>query len=170
MKTSTSALVLLSLVLLTPALGHARVVTITATARNGTNEVAEISIGPYEVAELVSYVSTSSQLIIFKDGGTNFFGLDAITSTPLLTIAGPATFRLNAVPDPRQVYYTSFATFRILPEAFPPDRTLMALPGTNQTSITLECSTNLVDWTATTNGIYGPMPEAKFFRIKLERK
>ena len=77
MKSKPSLTLLLTLHLFLPIVGYARVVTIAATARNGTNEIVELSIGQHEVAELLSYVSTSSQLIILKDGGTNFFGGDA---------------------------------------------------------------------------------------------
>lgn len=162
---------IIPLVLLCSSLsGYSGIITLTATARNGTNEIVELSIGQYEVAELLSYISTSSQLIISKNGGTNFYaaGGDAVASTPLLTIAGPATFRLNSVPMADRTY-TSFATFRISPEAFPPDRTIIVMPGTNQTAVTMECSTNLVNWFPATNGVYGPMPEAKFFRIQAGR-
>lgn len=63
---------------------------------------------------------------------------------------------------------SALCTVRVSPEAFPPDRAVLVAPGTNQTRVTLECSTNLLNWFTATNGIYGPLPEAKFFRIKTE--
>ena len=33
----------------------------------------------------------------------------------------------------------------------------------------MECSTNLVQWAAATNGVYASPDQAKFFRIKAER-
>ena len=151
-------------------LAHAGLVTLNTEAKNGTNGSAELSIGPYEVAELLSFPYSiniaSSYLYVVKDGVTNTYSVIWGGSAPPfdpLVVAGPATIRLSSTRS-------GLATFRISPEPFPPDRTVIALPGTNQTTVALECSTNLVDWAAATNGIYGPMPEAKFFRIKLQRQ
>jgi len=138
----------------------------------------EVSIEPYETAELISwpYVGLSPggsgpNLELIKNGVTTPLRAPSSTSpypnVPRYVIQGPATFRLSRERTPDNEGY--FASLLITPEAFPPDRTLIALPGTNQTSITLECSTNLLDWSSTTNGVYGPMPQAKFFRIKAER-
>ena len=141
--------------------------------------MAEFSIGPYETAELLAYSVggySSGGLFVIKDGITNhFIGANAGGSpaTVPLVVAGPATFRMvvrqdgNSFTDPDP---TGLCTFRVSPEPFPPDRTVIVPPGTNQTQITLECSTNLVHWFAANNGVYGPLPEAKFFRIKLERQ
>lgn len=40
--------------------------------------------------------------------------------------------------------------------------------GTNQVFVTLESSTNLVNWSTATNGVYGSPDEARFFRIHME--
>jgi len=164
------------LILLTFALtqiSHAALVTLTAQATSTNWSTNEITIGSYEAAELVSFPYSSAVfgwLNIIKDGRTNFYrplnvsGSTAAPFDPLL-FTGPATIRLIS----SNFETPSMATFRITPEAYPPDKAIIALPGTNQTSITLECSTNLLQWFPATNGLYGPMPEAKFFRIKLER-
>ena len=147
---------------------RAEFVTLTAEAIGGSNGVAELSIRPYEAVELVSSQGPYNMgLTVLKDSKSIPC---PITPQPYpVIVAGPATFRVTA--------YTNlnggnngpcFFTFRITPGAFPPDRTVIVLPGTNQTSVTLECSTNLVNWASATTGVYGPMPEAKFFRIKLQ--
>ena len=149
---------------------RAGVVTITAQATLNTNGVTELSIGSYEIAELISfpYGDFSGRLLILKDGRTLQYPAASFSpiTRPLdsLVVAGPAKIRLESFESTRPV----LCTFRISPEAFAPDRTILMPPGTNQARITLECSTNLVQWFAATNGVYGPLPEAKFFRIKLE--
>lgn len=149
---------------------RAEFVTLITEATGGSNDVAELSIGAYEAAELVSVVGPNygQELLLFKDGKRTYCPL-APQQYPVI-VAGPAMFRYTAVTNSSgQGAGPCFITFRITPEAFPPDRTVIALPGTNQTFVTLECSTNLVNWASATNGVYGPMPEAKFFRIKLQR-
>ena len=149
---------------------RAEFVTLTAAATNGVSiGVAELSIRPYEAAELVSYVGPTrgDRLQLFKDGKT--IDCPFAPQTYPVIVAGPATFRYTALTNSSgEGFGPAFLTFRITPGAFPPDRTVIVLPGTNQTSVTLECSTNLVNWASATNGVYGPMPEAKFFRIKLQ--
>lgn len=152
---------------------HATVVTMTARGTNNQIGVSELSIGSYETAELISYpphpsADANGIISVIKDGITftfdnSFHPRPSPTKDPLI-IAGPATIRLTSTSLPA---YPAICTFRVTPEPFPPDRTVIALPGTNQTTVTLECSTNLVDWAVATNGVYGPMPQAKFFRIKL---
>jgi hypothetical protein len=156
---------------------HAAMVTLTVQGGWGSATVTNdkpLQINAYEVAELVSLPYTDQAyrpfLIIEKDdmqitfervGNYNYY------TQPIwdpLVVAGPATIRL-AANGGRKV----LSTFKVTPEPFPPDRTVIALPGTNQTAVTLECSTNLVDWVSATNGVYGPMPEAKFFRIKAQK-
>jgi len=168
MKTLIIALLLVTLT----GFASAGVVTLTAQSRDGTNGVAELSIGPYELAEVISFPRSvnggyQSRLEIRKDGVSFWHFVEPLrTDAPAVdfdpvVVAGPATLRLVAGS-------IGMCTVRVSPEAFPPDRSILLAPGTNQARITLECSTNLVQWFPATNGVYGPLPEAKFFRIKLE--
>ena len=154
--------VLLTLFSLTQ-IATARVVTLIVGPA-ATNEVA---IGSFEVAELSSYSFTHAgafDVQLEKDGAVTHLYLQGLPTAPVKhVIAGPALLR---VVSHWSEY--GYCTFTITPESFPPDRTIIAMPGTNHTSITLECSTNLVQWSPATNGVYGPMPEAKFFRIKAQ--
>jgi hypothetical protein len=164
--------------LLLPLCAQAEIVTLTASGvdlgnGNYATTTNSLSIEPFEVAELISFPAHvppnggTVRLDIVKNGKT----LTILSSTsngfqqplPSIVVAGPATFSLRSANAEG-----NFATFRITPEAFPPDRTLIVPPGTNQTRVVLECSTNLVVWTTTTNGLYGPSEGAKFFRIKME--
>lgn len=170
MKTPFQKLIVILAVACMFTTAHAGVITLTAKDNGGTNYTEELSIGPYEIAEVISFphsINHVNRLYIIKDGKTfsyNFLQNNQPEPFDPLTIAGPATFRLVAV-IPNGV---ALCTIRVSPEAFQPDRTILLPPGTNQARVTLECSTNLVQWFAATNGVYGPLPEAKFFRIKLE--
>jgi hypothetical protein len=81
-----------------------------------------------------------------------------------ISVAGPATVRFYS-PCPDQ---SGYVTLELLPQAFPPGQTVLIPPGTNHVAVTLECSTNLVEWASATNGVYGSPIEAKFFRIKAQ--
>ena len=138
-----------------------------ATAEPPGVATKEFEVLPFEAAELVgqSAMAGSEGLAVVKDGAESYApragGSAAYEYRPFV-VAGPARIRFTAPVHGVPV----FVTFKIIPEAFPPDRTIIAMPGTNQTDISLECSTNLVQWLPATNGVYGPLPEAKFFRIK----
>jgi hypothetical protein len=119
-----------------------------------------------EAAEIVSMMPNSSYLTIEKDG-ISFDSYRQATENPGgrgTVIKGPATFRLLA-----QSSTASYLTLKVMPESFPPDRTLILPPGTDQVQITLESSTNLVQWSSATNGVYGSPDEARFFRIHLQK-
>ena len=110
---------------------------------------------------------TTPVITILKNGVESSYYVKIInlpgpTALDPLIVAGPATIRLISSGQ------GTLATFRLTPEAFPPDRTMLIPPGTNQVRLALECSTNLVEWFPATNGVYGPLPVAKFFRIKLD--
>lgn len=87
--------------------------------------------------------------------------------SPLATFAlrGPATISLRRNNNE----FSGFATFEIMPEPFSPDKAVTIPPGLGGATVTLECSTDLVNWTTATNGIYTNLPAAKFFRIKADR-
>ena len=82
-----------------------------------------------------------------------------------IIVAGPATIRLRTVQD----FAVGFATIRITPESYPPDKSILVAPGAGGANVSLEWSTNLVNWTSTTNGVYTNLPVAAFFRINATR-
>jgi hypothetical protein len=60
------------------------------------------------------------------------------------------------------------ATIDIQPAAFPPDKTAVVGAFSGNVQVTMEISTDLVNWTSATNGlIYTNSPAARFFRLKL---
>jgi hypothetical protein len=131
-------------------------VTLTVPT-NGTNTYA---IAQGQAAEIVSsWLQTS--FTVQKDGFTFGPGVAGISAGPILQ--GPATlnFYLNTTN-----YGPSFITLKIIPESYDPNKTIIIPPGTNQVQITLQASTNLINWTTATNGIYGSPDTAQFFRIR----
>lgn len=86
-----------------------------------------------------------------------------ITKDPFdpLLVVGPSTLRLAGA--------VGLATFKITPNTFEADKTIVVPPGTGGRKVQLECSTDLVHWVASTNGIYTNQITAKFFRVKLEK-
>ena len=66
-------------------------------------------------------------------------------------------------------YGGGLATFRLSPNFADPQKTAIVLPGPDNTAVvTMQSSTNLVDWFPATNGIYGGNV-ARFFRIDLKK-
>ena len=148
---------LLTLACLLTVTARAQVVSIVGSGSNVLFRVES-----YQAAELLSVSPISfsgSQLVIEKDGTQIVHSFD-LHSFNRLVVAGPASIK---------VYDGSMATFRLTPEPYPPDRSILVAPGSGGATVTLECSTNLVDWTSTTNGVYTNLPVAKFFRIKADR-
>ena len=179
MKTKFIGLAFLLMILQS---AEARVVTLVVT----NAETREVQIALGEVAELLgwsayqaypNFSSAPFRLVVSKDGADiNLFippsmtvinaGFQAYAGIPARhLIAGPATIRMSGVGGGTGPNY---CTFNISPETFPPDKTFILPAGTNQVTISLECSTNLVNWLTATNGVYGSPTEAKFFRIKAQ--
>lgn len=133
----------------------------TSPSGSATNKVI---IAEAEAAEIMS-VTTLNAFLYFQRDGTNFVGFKAADATGKGTIMkGPATVVLVG-----QLGTPAYLTLKIMPESFPPDKTVILPPGTNQVQVTLESSTNLVNWAAATNGVYGSPNEARFFRIHLQK-
>jgi hypothetical protein len=74
-------------------------------------------------------------------------------------VSGPATIYLDPSTQ------SGWTTVEVRSQTFPPDKTMILGAGTNSASISLECSTNLVNWTPCTNGFYGGSNSVMFFRI-----
>lgn len=106
---------------------------------------------------------------------TSYASPSSSTILPL-SVAGPATIqirRFNTVGanDPRYGNYVfggSFATFSIEPGPFPPGKTVTVGAYSGNVQVTMEMSTDLVNWTQAVNAqVYTNSPDARFFRIKL---
>lgn len=147
----------------------------------GTNT---ITIADYESAELicvlntnaaVSEISPSATAVKATKNGYSFMlhssasrfaysgsgGMTASGNGDVLR--GPATFQLAGI----NFLSAQGFTIKITPVSFPPNQTLIVPPGTNQVQISMESSTNLLNWAAATNGVYGSPETVRFFRLKM---
>lgn len=142
---------------------------------SGTNS-ATLELADFESCKFIC-AKNYPLLTVTKNSQTVNYNSDALTGRfansvnqvlsyyppTVIQVAGPATLTvMNAFE-----YEPAMATFEIQPTSFPPDKTIILPPGTNQVYVGLESSTNLVIWSAATNGVYGSPNEARFFRIKM---
>ncbi|MFO1488919.1 MAG: hypothetical protein U1F65_10615 [Verrucomicrobiota bacterium] len=103
---------------------------------------------------------------------TNTVGLPSTGNEPYIFATGPASVRLHV---PNSTYCNpptskAYATFDIQPSAYPPDKALTIGSNSGEVKVTMEESTDLVNWTPTNNGTtYTNTPAARFFRIKMEK-
>jgi hypothetical protein len=168
MKTRLSSLVLIVAGCSLASAQTWQYVTLTATplapSESATNTYA---IADAQAAEIISVQSPSFAYLSITKDGVSFPYWRAADNNPGgkgTIIQGPATFTLLA-----QSSTAAYLTLKLMPESFPPNQTLILPPGTNQVSITLESSTNLVNWSSATNGIFGSPDEARFFRIHMQK-
>lgn len=91
---------------------------------------------------------------------------DLSTTTLSTTIfAGPGSFQLFS---PHNTGSRLAITFDIEPCPYPPDKTLTIGANSGNVTVTMENSTDLVNWTPAQNGAtYTNAPGARFFRIKM---
>ena len=144
----------------------ARYETVTASLnQTGGTPVSvtnQVTIADFETGQVVAglYNDSYSKTTFTKNGVRFDENVGAI-------IRGPATFSLTSTTVGPGNQFNRFMTVKITPVSFPPDKTLIVPPGTNQVQISLESSTNLVNWATATNGVYGSPIEAQFFRLKM---
>lgn len=176
MNTKTLAAILAgSLAIVATALAQPRYVTLTAPSY-GTN-ILQIRTG--ETAELVSFpnsINAGGDRKIRVEKGEQAWELrrnaylegERDLGSPInpFAVTGPARVLLfgGSVGNAPAI-----CTFRITPDAYPPTGTVVIPPVEGGGVVQLECSTNLLTWQATTNGVYTNLPTAKFFRLTLER-
>ena len=88
--------------------------------------------------------------------------------TPDFTIAGPATISL--ISQSASSYGNpAILTLDIEPGPYPPGRAVTVGAYSGNVQVTMEMSTDLVNWTPAVNAqVYTNSPDARFFRIKLQ--
>lgn len=162
-----------SCALLLAVTAEARVITLNAYGTNNAGVgFAEVFIESYEVGEVISFpvaMNVNSSIEVIKDGRKSVLQTLSVPNQGFdpVVVAGPAVIRLVVAGNTAN--NAGLCTVRITPEAYPPDKSILVAPGSGGAVITLECSTNLLNWTSTTNGVYTNLPAAKFFRIREER-
>lgn len=114
----------------------------------------------YEIAELVSSANASFQ-VTTPEGRFNGTPTQNAGHYGPLVLLGPATIAMTS--------YEGYALFKITPSYYPFEKASLVMPGPGGAEVTMECSTDLVNWVTATNGTYTNMPAAKFFRINLRK-
>lgn len=143
-------------------------VTLSASQTPQSKTVIIPSGETFQLVSLLPKAESLSfpDLLIEKDGDKSSYYMAQNQSTfndalyPLV-VPGPAAIKV--------VGYGGMATFKITPDQYPPDKTVVVPGGPGGANVTMECSTNLVHWTPADNGAYTNLPGVKFFRIKLDR-
>jgi len=141
---------------------RAQMQTLVATADNTNSAVITVSSNSYAI--LKSSNSDYSFRLLVNMQGVNFTFDSNLENIPAnLTIAGPATIQLQETYiDP------VFVTFDVVPGPFPPGKTMTVGANSGNVQVTMENSTDLVNWTPAVNGaVYTNSPDARFFRIKM---
>jgi hypothetical protein len=132
----------------------------TAKLKSAFDESARFSLRINKSGKEIRVYSTHLQGAPPYGGYPNFY-----VPQHEVVVTGPATLSLLTEYNGG----ACFATFEVLPQAFPPNQTVMLAPGTNQVAVTMETSTNLVQWSSATNGIYGSPETVRFFRIRMDK-
>jgi hypothetical protein len=141
--------------------------TLTLPNPGGVSTTNLIAIAEGETAELVGYSKSlvsrfgSALYLVSKNGLVFAVNYDSDISSILKVVKGPAMVGVSSR------FESALVTLRITPSSYDANKTVILPPGTNQVSVALEASTNLVSWTTATNGLYGSTNSAHFFRIRV---
>ena len=145
---------------------------ITLSARA---QIQTLAVGPGNTNSPVITVSSNSYAVIrssFDDYGAhllvnvqgvnfNFYTVDDNVSG--LVFAGPATMQLQG-----NAYGPALVTVEVKPGPYPPGKTLTVGAYSGNVQVTMQTSTDLVNWTPAVNGmVYTNSPDARFFRIQM---
>jgi hypothetical protein len=119
-----------------------------------------LTIDSNSVASLKSLIGVAG-LQISSQGASVLVAPQSLEATPVV-IAGPATIQIVSGSS------NAFATFSVEPAPFPPGRTVTVGAYSGNVQVTMQMSTDLVNWTTATNAqVYTNSPDARFFRIQL---
>lgn len=160
--------------LLSLNIAHAedRYVTLTVKTKD---DPAELVVAAGEVAEFkYCTVNTtwSPRMTVLRDGlsfEVPYQPLNQRTFPQEFVVSGPCTVQVNyPYSPPGGTSYPTLYVFKIHRQSTPPDKTVVIPPGQGGL-VTLQCSSNLVDWVTTTNALHTNVPSMKFFRVNVER-
>lgn len=141
----------------------AQIQTLVVSPTSTNSAVITVSSNSFAVVKSVDY--DDGGLLLINIQGVSFTKDFSYESIDGLTIAGPATIQLQAHCC---AFYASYATIEIVPGLFPPGKTATVGSYSGNVQVTMQMSTDLVNWTPAVNGmVYTNSPDARFFRIQL---
>jgi hypothetical protein len=142
------------------------IVSSTSPTTNNTYLGQTLTIPANNYAKLMSLTGPNAQLQITSQGMTVPYNNNTVSLADYpVVIAGPATIQIdqsNVSP------IGAFATFDVEPAPFPPNKTATIGANAGNVQVTMQTSTDLVNWTSAVNGqTYTNSPDARFFRIQM---
>ena len=159
MKTTTT---LFSLILTVVSLSVRAQIQTLVVSPTSTNS-AVITVSSNSFATIKSVNSASGGNLQLNLQGVNFSYHLPDASPNGLIFSGPATIQLQGDGNG-----ASLATVDVEPGPFPPGKALTVGANSGNVQVTLQTSTDLVNWTPAVNGlVYTNTPEARFFRIQM---
>jgi hypothetical protein len=137
--------------------------TLVVGPETTNSAILTVSSNSYAVIKRVS-ADYGSDLMITMQGIS--FSFDPTTeSLNNFTFSGPATVQLES-----NGYGPGFVTVEVEPGLFPPGKALTVGSHSGNVRVTMQMSADLVNWAPAVNGmVYTNSPDARFFRITLER-
>ena len=153
------------------SMSNSRAALQTLTLDNSiTNVSSSISITAQQTIEFKGFIgSVYGGSIIYNINGLSITssipGLQYDVTTKQL-FAGPGSVQILGSTPPQQGQIA--VTSDIEPSPFPPDKTLTLGAYSGNVTVTMQESTDLVNWTTAQNGAtYTNSPTAAFFRIQM---
>ncbi len=153
-------LLILGLLVYASSTSAQKVQTVVVTAAL-TNDLITIAAGEVVRVSMVRpepyrpYDTEESRMRVEKSGVSTFIVQGDV-------ISGPARFFLAS--DER---VNAWLTLEWIPAQVDPRSTMIVPQSTNAVAVSMEWSTNLVNWSEGTNGVYSTADAAKFFRVKV---
>ena len=167
----------------------------SATVRERANATFGISYEP-KVAMVSMKVSIdgldANNTFGFFDPNTLYWRQFSLVPLNLINKTGPATIRIFLKPSSRRASYNSgdgwnysstgnwdfgasegFVTFRIVGSEQAPSKkfaTVIPENASGNIRIVLEQSTDLINWTSATPGVFAPSTSKRFFRVRSEEE
>lgn len=133
--------------------------------------------------ESESYTSDARAFIQYENAdGTwaNLFGKENLKTDQAITLQGPCKFRLSAKSHYyysngarwKWVKYTAFYNITPKEKEAPSKKFATVIPENASTNIrvVLEQSTDLINWTAASPGVFPPSTAKRFFRVRSEEE
>lgn len=140
-------------------------VNFASVLTNGLYSGGILTVSSNSFACLKSLIGPNPWLQINFQGATITYPQGILANNPLV-IAGPATIQIWQSQNPGPA--GAFATFSVEPAPFPPNKAVTVGAYAGNVQVTMQVSTDLVNWTPAVNGqVYTNSPDARFFRIQL---
>ncbi len=155
---------------------------VVTLSQNGPGTSNVVVVAEHDVAIFKTYfgpVDWNVVVRIEKDGSSLSFAPYALFVSGIAGSYSTGPYRLNrlTIAGPAKIIFISnrtaspaLLTLEVQPQQFPPDKVATVGAFSGSVRVTMQDSTDLVNWTASANGsTYTNSPDAHFFRIKIDK-